>query len=98
MVKALSFFTRKTGMPVDEFQQYWRTRHPEAVLGLPGIRRYVQSHTLLSGYRTREPVYDGVAELWFMDGRGRGTAQAWRPSAVSRSGVGTPSASQPRRA
>ena len=67
MVKALSFFKRKAGMPVDEFQHYWRTRHPDAVLKLPGIRRYVQSHTLVPGYRKGEPVYDGIAELWFDD-------------------------------
>ena len=31
MVKVLTFVTRKAGMPVDEFQQYWRTRHPDVV-------------------------------------------------------------------
>src|SRR5262245_14922834 len=67
MVKALSFFRRKAGMSVEEFQAYWRERHPEAVLGLPGIRRYVQSHTLRSGYKKGQPAYDGVAELWFDD-------------------------------
>jgi uncharacterized protein (TIGR02118 family) len=67
MIKVVAFFKRKARMPVDEFQQYWRTRHPDAVLGLPGVRRYVQSHTLLSGYRKGEPHYDGIAELWFDD-------------------------------
>ncbi len=67
MVKALSFFKRKAGMPVDRFQEYWRTRHPAAVVKLPGIRRYVQSHTLVSGYGKGEPVYDGIAEIWFAD-------------------------------
>jgi uncharacterized protein (TIGR02118 family) len=27
----------------------------------------VQSHTLLAGYRKGEPIYDGIAELWFED-------------------------------
>ncbi len=67
MVKALSFFRRKPGMSVEDFQSYWRERHPEAVLELPGIRRYVQSHTLRSGYRKGQPAYDGIAELWFDD-------------------------------
>ncbi len=67
MVKALSFFKRRTGMPVDAFQAYWRTRHPDVVVKLPGIVRYVQSHTLASGYRKGEPVYDGIAEVWFAD-------------------------------
>jgi len=69
MVKALSFFKRKAGMSVEAFQAYWRASHPEVVTKLPGIRRYVQSHTLLSGYRRGEPVHDGIAELWFDDTR-----------------------------
>ena len=69
MVKALSFFKRKAGMTVEAFQAYWRASHPEVVVKLPGIRRYVQSHTLLSGYRRGEPVHDGIAELWFDDTR-----------------------------
>jgi len=64
MIKSVVFFKRKPGMPVDEFQAYWLTRHPDVVTGLPGIRRYVQSHTLPSIYAKREPVYDGIAELW----------------------------------
>src|SRR6266581_1360898 len=67
MVKALSFFRRKPGMSVEDFQSYWRAHHPDAVLKLPGIRRYVQSHTLRAGYRKRQPVYDGIAEVWFED-------------------------------
>ena len=64
MVKSVVFFKRKAGMGVSEFQEYWRTRHPEVVLKLPGVRRYVQSHTRPSIYRKREPVYDGIAEIW----------------------------------
>jgi uncharacterized protein (TIGR02118 family) len=67
MVKAVSFFKRKPGMAVDAFQAYWRSRHPEVVAKLPGLRRYVQSHTLPAGYRKGEPVYDGIAEIWFDD-------------------------------
>ena len=69
MVKALSFFKRRSGMSVEAFQAYWRASHPEVVVKLPGIRRYVQSHTLLAGYRKGEPVYDGIAEIWFDDTR-----------------------------
>ena len=67
MVKALSFFKRKAGMTVEAFQAYWRASHPEVVVKLPGIRRYVQSHTLLGGYGKGEPAYDGIAEIWFDD-------------------------------
>jgi uncharacterized protein (TIGR02118 family) len=67
MLKAVSFFKRRAGLTVEQFQAYWRASHPNAVLGLPGIRRYVQSHTLRSGYAKGEPVYDGIAEIWFDD-------------------------------
>jgi uncharacterized protein (TIGR02118 family) len=64
MIKSVVFFKRKAGMPVDEFQAYWRTHHAKVVSALPGVRRYVQSHTRPSIYARREPVYDGIAELW----------------------------------
>jgi len=67
MVKALSFFKRRAGMSVEEFQAYWLARHPDVVVRLPGIRRYVQSHTRPSGYGRGEPIYDGIAEVWFDD-------------------------------
>jgi len=67
MIKSVVFFKRRPGLPVDQFQTYWRTRHPEVVVKLTGIRRYVQSHTLPSIYAKREPVYDGIAELWSDD-------------------------------
>jgi uncharacterized protein (TIGR02118 family) len=67
MVKALSFFKRRAGMPVEEFQAYWRARHPDVVTKLPGVRRYVQSHTRPADYQRGEPVYDGIAEVWFQN-------------------------------
>jgi uncharacterized protein (TIGR02118 family) len=67
MVKVLTFIKRKSGMPVDDFQAYWRTQHPKVVTRLPGIRRYVQSHVLPESYARREPVYDGIAEVWADD-------------------------------
>ena len=67
MVKVLTFIKRRSGMPVDEFQRYWRHEHPKAVTRLPGIRRYVQSHVLADSYARREPIYDGIAEVWADD-------------------------------
>jgi uncharacterized protein (TIGR02118 family) len=67
MIKSIVFFKRKAGMSVGDFQAYWLARHPEVVTTLPGIRRYVQSHTLPSIYAKREPVYDGIAEIWTDD-------------------------------
>lgn len=67
MVKLVAFFKRKPGVSVEQFQLHWRTRHAELVVRQTGMRRYVQNHTLLSGYRAGEPDYDGVAEAWFDD-------------------------------
>jgi len=64
VVKVLTFLKRKPGMPVEDFQRYWLTRHPEVVVRLPGVRRYVQSHALPSAYQKGEPLYDGIAEVW----------------------------------
>ena len=67
MVKIVIFFKRKPGMSVEDFQKHWRTTHADIILRLPGIRRYIQSHVLASGYRKGEPVYDAVAESYFDD-------------------------------
>jgi uncharacterized protein (TIGR02118 family) len=67
MVKVLTFIKRRPGMSVEEFQRYWLTRHPAVVTRLPGVRRYVQSHTLASSYAKGEPVWDGIAEVWADD-------------------------------
>jgi len=56
VVEARAGFERKSGMSVEAFQGYWRGSHAEVVVKMPGIRRYVHSHTLLSGYRKGEPV------------------------------------------
>jgi uncharacterized protein (TIGR02118 family) len=65
MVKSINFLKRKSGMSVEAFQEYWLTTHAALVKKVPEIRKYAQCHTLLSGYRRGEPVYDGVAELWY---------------------------------
>lgn len=67
MIKVVTCLKRKAGMSVEEFQAYWRERHPAVVVRLPGVRRYVQSHTRPAGYRKGEPIYDGIAEVWFDD-------------------------------
>ena len=65
MIKQVTLFNRKPGMPVEEFQAYWRDTHAQLVRGLPGIRGYIQNHTLISSYQKQEPDFDGVAEVWF---------------------------------
>lgn len=67
MIKIVSVLKRKPGLSVEDFQRYWRNNHAPIVSRLPGLRRYVQSHTLLGGYRRGQPAADGLAELWFDD-------------------------------
>jgi uncharacterized protein (TIGR02118 family) len=67
MIKLVTCLKRRPEMPPEAFQQYWRTTHAGIVRPLPGIRKYVQSHTLLSCYRQGKPLYDGIAEIWVDD-------------------------------
>ena len=67
MLKAITVLKRKPGMEVADFQRYWRTSHADIVLAMAGLRRYVQSHLILSGYSRGEPVHDGMAEVWYDD-------------------------------
>ena len=67
MVKAIYLIKRKRGMELEAFRNYWITTHAELALKVPGLRKYVQSHTLLSGYKKGEPLFDGIAEVWYDD-------------------------------
>jgi uncharacterized protein (TIGR02118 family) len=67
MVKAIYLIKRKEGMELEAFRNYWLTTHAGLALKVPGLRKYVQSHTVLSGYKKGEPVYDGIAEVWYDD-------------------------------
>src|SRR6266852_2823189 len=63
MVKAIYLIKRKAGMELEAFRRYWLTTHADLALKVPGLRKYVQSHTLESGYKKGEPVFDGLAEV-----------------------------------
>ena len=76
MIKISYLMRRLPHLSLQEFQDYWSTKHPSAVppeaMGVLGIKRYVQVLTLdtpardlVIGPRTGlvEP-FDGIAELW----------------------------------
>ena len=68
MVKNIEFVTRKPGMPLAEFRHYWKEIHGPIASKIEVIKRYVQSHALMSEYEKRyPPAYDGVTETWFED-------------------------------
>src|SRR3984957_9273668 len=67
MVKTFNFFKRRPGLSVDDFRKYWLNEHAAIIRAIPEIRKYIASITLPSGYRNREPLYDGISEAWFDD-------------------------------
>jgi len=66
VIKIINFLIRKPGLSVQEFQTYWRSTHSNFFRLIPGVKRYVQSHTILSGYRREPPPpADGIEEIYF---------------------------------
>lgn len=65
MLKVISLVKRKSGLAVEDFQQYWKNRHGQLVMKRPEVRRYVQSAALLQGYQKGELLFDGISEIWF---------------------------------
>jgi uncharacterized protein (TIGR02118 family) len=67
LVKATFLLTRRAGMSVLEFQDYWINGHAPQIPNDAGIMRYVQCHQAAETYANSSPAYDGVAELSFPD-------------------------------
>lgn len=65
MIKLIGLLKRKEGMPVEAFQRYWRDVHAPIIARTPGLRRYVQSHSIAEIYDDYPQAYDGMAEAWF---------------------------------
>lgn len=65
MVKGIWRFRRKPGMSLADFRRYWIDVHGSLGAKIPGLRRYVQSHTVDAAYQFAQPRWDGVAQLWF---------------------------------
>ncbi len=67
MIKLVGMINRKQGMSVQDFQSYWLNVHAPMIAQVPGMRRYVQSHSLPEVYVDYPQAYDGMAEAWFDD-------------------------------
>ena len=67
MIKVIEIINHRPDLSIEDFQDYWLNTHGPIVSRLPGLRRYVQSHTKLGGYRRGEVPFDGIAELWLDD-------------------------------
>lgn len=67
-VKSFEFVLHRSDLPIEAFQEYWAGVHGPLAAKIPMIRRYVQSHCLLSEYADGvQPPWDGAAITWFED-------------------------------
>jgi len=76
-VKVMAFLRRRPDISYEAFQEHWRDRHAPLVAGLPHVLRYAQTQPLAEHYRSgRQPLFDGIAELWWptLDA----VSEAWR--------------------
>ena len=65
MVKLVYCITKRAKLTDEEFFHYWKNIHGPIGARIPGVRRLVQSQRLTVAGDTRQPDFDGVAELWF---------------------------------
>ncbi|MGD9754409.1 MAG: EthD family reductase [Acidimicrobiia bacterium] len=65
MIKSMTWFKRRPGLTLEQFNEYWRTTHAGLAKQLPGLRRYRQNEVLPG--RGGETLFDGAAETWFDD-------------------------------
>ncbi|MFR9800902.1 EthD domain-containing protein [Pseudonocardia sp. RS010] len=66
-VKVVVLGRRSSGLPLDRFRAWAAAELAPGLAGLAGAVRQAQSLTLLGGYRSGDPIYDVVHELWFPD-------------------------------
>jgi uncharacterized protein (TIGR02118 family) len=62
VIKLIAMVKRCTDIDVETFRVRWCDEHPDFVRRMPGVAAYRQNLA-----RGRDPVYDGVAEVWFPD-------------------------------
>lgn len=65
MIKLVYCITKKAALTDQQFFDYWENIHGPIGARIPGVRRLVQSRRLTVAGDTRQPDFDGVAELWF---------------------------------
>src|SRR5688572_9751134 len=65
MIKLIGMLTRRQELSVADFQRYWREVHGPLIARAPGLRLYIQSHSIAELYGEYEQAFDGIAEAWF---------------------------------
>jgi uncharacterized protein (TIGR02118 family) len=65
MIKVFSLLRRRDDWTTEQFQRWWIEEHVPYARKLPGLRKYSVSLTKGSTTHPDDPMFDGVAELWF---------------------------------
>lgn len=66
-VKMMMLVKRREGLPLAEFRERSLGAQGELALKLPGLRRYMQNHTVDGAYGIGEAVLDACYQFWFDD-------------------------------
>ena len=64
MLKMVFLVPKRPDMDATEFRRYWRETHGPIAAKIPGLRKYIQNHSI-GNSDGAPPAYDGFAELWF---------------------------------
>lgn len=64
MTKAMFMLYRKPDMSGDDFRDYWKNTHGPIAAKMPGLKKYVQNHSLPDPGEGEPPVA-GIAEVYF---------------------------------
>jgi len=67
VIKLVYCITKKPSLTDAEFFHYWKHVHGPIGARIPGLRKLVQSHTMMETSVVRRPDFHGMAELWFDD-------------------------------
>ncbi len=99
-IKSIGFVRLRRDIPPAAAHRYWAEIHGPLAVGIPQLRRYVQSHVRAGAYGAgKRPAYDGLAVTWFDsldDMRASATTAAYAaviddgPLTLDPSGIPTP--------
>ncbi len=67
MIKWIVALKYRADQPAESCHRYWTQQHGPMALGLPGLKRYRQSHRVTDADGFGNAPYDGLASLWFED-------------------------------
>jgi len=65
LIKLVLLMKRKEGLPLAAFRSYMLETHAARATQLPGLRRYMQNHTVDGAYGVGEALLDAAEQFWF---------------------------------